>query len=198
VGAPGASANCTAAFAQLRPEAIPVDEDAALVEDAVQEKGCGCLYPVEESYVQPPAGHILKARVESHTVGTSSAGYQQVQIGIRVLVAACHRAVEDGQPNSALGAKRTTETGYELPVAAKVVVLARIQTQPARTETAGAKGSLRGRSTQRALVCIQVTRQLLESSHNAIIDLYMSVTRLKMGSAYGDHATLALMPRISD
>jgi hypothetical protein len=165
VGAPGAGANCTAALSQLRPEAIPVDEDAALVEDTVQKKGCGYLYPVEESDIQPPSGHALKTWVEIRPVGISSAGYEQVQIGIRVLVAARHRAVEDGQPNPALGAKRATETGYELPVIAKVVVLPRIQTQPARAEAAGAKGPLRRRSTQRALAGIQVTRQLLESSH---------------------------------
>ncbi len=167
MGAPGAGANCAAALLQLRPETVPVDEDAALVENTVQKKGCGYLYPIEGSDVQPPSAHALKTRVKARPAGISSAGNEQVQIGIRVLVAARHRAVEDGQPNPAFGAKRATETGYELPVAEEVVVLARIQTQPAGTETAGTKGPLRRRSTQRPLTGIQITRQLLESSHSA-------------------------------
>ncbi len=167
VGAPGAGANCTAALSQLRPEAIPVDEDAALVEYTVQKKGCGYLHPVEESDIQPPSGCTLKTRVAVRPAGIFSAGDEQVQIGIRVLIAARHRSVEDGQPNPALGAKRAPKTGYEFPVAAEVVILPRIQTQPAGAEAAGAKGPLRRRTTQRPLVGIQVTRQLLKSSHNA-------------------------------
>jgi hypothetical protein len=147
VGAPGASTNCTTALSQWRPEAVPVDEDAALVEDTVQKKGGGYLYPVEESDIQPPSGHTLKTRVEVRPAGISSAGNEQVQIRIRVLIAARHRSVEDGKPNPALGSKRATEAGYELPVAAKVVVLPQIQTQPAGAEAAGAKGPLRRRST---------------------------------------------------
>jgi hypothetical protein len=96
VGAPGAGANCTAALSQLRPEAIPVYEDAALIEDTVQKKGCGYLYPVKESDVQPPSGHALKTRVEVRPTGIFSAGNEQVQIGIRVLITARHRSVEDG------------------------------------------------------------------------------------------------------
>jgi hypothetical protein len=142
VGAPGAGANSTAALSQLRPEAIPIYEDAALVEDTVQKKGCSCLYSVKESDVKPPSGHALKTRVKVRPAGIFSAGNEQVQIGIRILIAARHRSVEDGQPNPALGAKRATETGYELPVAEEVVVLPQIQTQPTGTETAGAKGPL--------------------------------------------------------
>lgn len=72
MGAPRAGANCTAALAQLRPEAIPVDEDAAVVEDTVQKKGCGHLHPIEEGDVQPPSGHALKTRVEVRPPGISS------------------------------------------------------------------------------------------------------------------------------
>ncbi len=173
VGTPAAGANRAAPPLQLRPLAIPIDKDAALVENAIEKQRSAGLNPLKTSDVHSPSGHILKARAQARTSRVAGERYEQIQIGALVLVATCQRAVEDSQPNPPLDAERAAKSGQELPVSAKVLVLPRLQAQPAWTGAPGADGPLRHGATKRALVGAEIVCKLLERSHADIITLYV-------------------------
>ncbi len=142
MGASGASANRAATFAQLGPLAIPVDEDAALVENTIQKKRGACLNPLETSDIHSASGHTLNVRTQARDSGVVGERDEQIQIGTLVLVATRQRAIEDSQPNPALNAESAAKIGQELPVGAKVRVLPHPQTQPAWTRAPGADSPL--------------------------------------------------------
>jgi hypothetical protein len=121
---------------------IPVDEDAALVENTIQKKRGVCLNPLEKRDINSPSGHTLNARAQARASGVAGERYEQIQIGTLVLIATRQRAVEDGQPNPALDSESAAKIGQELPVAAKVLALPRPQTQPAWTGAPGTDGPL--------------------------------------------------------
>jgi two-component system sensor histidine kinase UhpB len=183
VGASGAGANRAATLAQLRPLTIPVDEDAALVENTIQEERGACLNPLEKRDIHPASGHSLNARAQACAGNVTSERYEQIEIGTLVLVATRQRAVEDSQPNPTLKAKSAAKSSQELPVGVKVLVLPHLQTQPAGTGAPRADGPLRHRTTKRALVGTEIACKLLERSHTGIISPYVRYT-LKPGSAW--------------
>lgn len=165
MGTPGAGANRAATSLQLHPLTIPVDEDATLAEDAIQKQRSASLDPLQTSEIHLPSGHSLDARGKARANGVVGERHEQIEIGTLVLVPTRQRAVEDSQPNPALDAESAPKVGQELPVGAKVLVLPRLQAQPARTGTPSADGPLRDRTPKRALVGAEIVGKLLEGSH---------------------------------
>jgi hypothetical protein len=183
VGAAGAGADRAPSFAQLYPLAISVDENATLVENAFQKKWRIRLDPVEASNIHPASGRILKAPERGHPGDVPGKRHEQIQIGAGVLVATRKRAVENSQSDHALGAKDATKLSQDLPVAAQVLVLAGIQTQPARSRAPPADGPLCHCPAQRPLVDVQTACQVLNRPHIAIIGLLYVRYKLIFGFA---------------
>jgi len=165
MGASGAGANRAAALAQLRPVAVPVDQDAALVQDAVEKKRCVCLNPVEVSQINLASGRPLKTAPQIHSDRVARERHKQVQIGARIVIPPRKRAIENYQSNSTLGAESPAKTCQERPVRAKVLDLPRSQAQLAWTGAPSMEASLRHRATQGALVNPQIVCQLLDRRH---------------------------------
>jgi hypothetical protein len=158
---------------------ISIDEDAALVEDAIEKERRIRLDPSQVSDVHVTIGDIAQTQGQIETLAIVCQVDHQIQIRVRILVAACQRAVKNSEPNTALGAKGATQAGEKLPMVAQVVVLARREEQPARTGSPGTHGPHRNCSTQSALLGTQLIGQCLDRSHVATIAQYMSVRCLK-------------------
>jgi hypothetical protein len=105
VGALGAGAERATALTQLRPLTVAVDEDAALIEDAVEKERRVFLDPDKMREIDPAAADPLQTggQVESGNEAIAGERDQQVQVGVRVVVAASQRAVEHGETDAALG-----------------------------------------------------------------------------------------------
>lgn len=108
VVASGAGLNRTATLAQSKPLIVPVDEDTALIDDTLQEQRRIGLDPAEGSDVHATPAHALKVGTEIYCRDITGKRHTQIEIRIRILVATSHRAVENRQPNSPLGAKSAT------------------------------------------------------------------------------------------
>jgi len=125
MGSPGASADRPAPTTHALPLPVAVDKNAALVEHAIQEKRRNFLDAAQMRDVDPAAGETLEAsgQVDSGQRALVSERYQQVKVGVRVLIAPRHRSVEDRQPNATLGAQGTTKLGKEGPVRVQILAL---------------------------------------------------------------------------
>ena len=126
VGALSAGADRAMALMQLWPQAFAVDEDATLVEDAVEKERRVFLDLGKTRDIDPAATDAFQANSQVERSEGTIAGErdQQVQVGVRVLVAARKGAVEHGEADATLGAERPTELGEESPVGAQVIALA--------------------------------------------------------------------------
>lgn len=124
------SASCAGAdrvstLAKLQPQAISIDEDAALVEHAFEEKGGTSLNPVQVGHIHPATRHLLKAGLQAQPGRIVGERHEHVQVGAGVLVAPRLRTVENGQPHPTLGTKRPSKTGEKPPMSTKVFLLPR-------------------------------------------------------------------------
>jgi hypothetical protein len=167
VGALGAGAERATALTQLRPLTVAVDEDAALIEDAVEKERRVFLDPDKMREIDPAAADPLQTggQVESGNEAIAGERDQQVQVGVRVVVAASQRAVEHGETDAALGAQRPAKLGEQLPVGAQVVTLAGGEPQPAWAEPVSTQSALRGRTAQGALLGTEIECQFLDRTH---------------------------------
>ncbi len=147
-----------AVFAQPVPLPVAVDQDATLIEDAVEQKRCLRLYSPQISDVYPATADALQAdgQPKASRGPIVSERDQQVKVRARILVAPRQRAVEHGKANPMLSPQRPTKRREKRPVCLQVLALAERQLKPARSGSVGAQGTLTSSSAQSALLDVKV------------------------------------------
>jgi hypothetical protein len=88
VGALCAGANRAPALAQPRPLTVSIDEDTALVKNAIEEKRSARLNPAQVGDVHMAIGYTAQTLGQIETLTTRGHVDQQIQIRVRILVTA--------------------------------------------------------------------------------------------------------------
>lgn len=132
MGAHGASVNGATAITEAQPEAIAVDQNPALIEDPLQEQRRPCVDPLQMRDINPAPSNRLQAGGQLEGIRRAIAAQRDHQVEVRpsVLVATCNRAVQHSQPYPALGAKRPSKPGKQLPVTLQILALAYLKPKP--------------------------------------------------------------------
>ena len=95
MGALGASSNRASTFVKVAPLPVPVDEDAPLIQNAIQKERRAFLDPPQKGDVNSATGDLHQAGGQRARPERSLASgrYQQVEVGASVLVAPRERAI---------------------------------------------------------------------------------------------------------
>lgn len=143
---------------QLPPHSLAVNDHAPFIENLKQGQRVVQHLPqardvnlatefLAEAHRQPhPVEHLVAVEVDD-----------EIDIGKPVVIAAGHRAGEDGYSDTWLGPQRTPQFGEKLPVAAKVVKLTAHQSQSSLTQSSGSnrpKGDSAAKSSFRSVKLI--------------------------------------------
>ncbi len=139
---------------------VPVDENATLIEDAIEQQRRTLLDSPQLRQVDPAVDDL------GHSIGNVAVpwgtarreGDQQVEVRIVVLIATRHGAIDHGEANLALSPQCPAQVGNQVPVRSKVLTLTRRQLQSPRSRSTGAKGALCGCASKRALLDAKVIR----------------------------------------
>jgi hypothetical protein len=152
-----------AALPQHAPLPVAVDQDTSLIEDPVQKKRSSFLHPFQVGDINLTAAGSFQAdsQLDANRGTILSEQDQQVEIRVGILVAPRQRAIEHGKTNALLSPQRPAKTGEKRPMSAEILTLTRRKPQPPRSTPTGAQSALRDGPAQRALLDIEVNRQLL-------------------------------------
>ena len=175
----------------MLPLTVAVDQNAALVQHPIQQKGSAGLDSLEPGDIYPTGGKPTQTVCEFKPERRTFAGEKNEKIEIRalILIAPRHRAVKNRESHTALGSKRSTKRPQQLPVAAQILGLTWRETKSARPSASSSQRALSRRAAQGSLFCPKVCSQLLKDTHIAILQLCMSVTRLNSITKYAPKAT---------
>jgi hypothetical protein len=154
VGSLSPGTDRAAPLAQLRPLPLSVDENAALVESAIQEERRVSFNPPQMRDIHRTTRRGAQSDTQVAAGGEAIVAKrdQQVQIGVLILVTARQRAIEHSQPDSALIPKRPTKRREKRPMLMEIPALARGQVQAPRARASRAQSPFRGGATQGALL----------------------------------------------
>ena len=139
---------------------VPVNQNATLVENAVEQQRRTWLNLPQVRQVNPPVDDL------GQSIGDIAAPWetacrerdQQVEIRIVILIAARHGAVDHGEANLSLSPQCRAQVGNQMPMSSEVLTLSRRQMQAPRSRSACAKGALRSCASKRALLHAKVIR----------------------------------------
>jgi hypothetical protein len=177
-------ADCAPTPAKYSPEPGSIDEDPALVQDAVQEKRGIRLDALQARDVDLAIGSALQSRRQPVRVHGAIAvrRHEQVEVRAPILVAPGYGAVENGKLDTTLGSQRSTKLRQQAPVISQILPLAGGQPEPAGSGAMTTQRPLRGGTAQGALLGTEVSCKLLHRAHAGMVQARVSVMGVNAGT----------------
>jgi hypothetical protein len=120
-----ARANGPPSAAQVSPQPVTVDNDTALVQNAIEQQRRRGLYTVQPGNVDSSTRDATQPSRQSKNYSLVFAGKrdQQVKVRVGITLAPRKRTVEHRKADLPLGAKRPADPRDQVPMTAQVIAL---------------------------------------------------------------------------